>query len=105
MYWPILHVGLQFNINPCYFRKASGPKTLSVKCWQDHSEFRKYLLHSVYANYFYDTSVIFSNSIITYREPFTICIGHDRRTDVIGIDYAMKEIFQILLVESLILKV
>ena len=40
----------------------------------------------VYANYFYDTSVIFSNSIITYSEPFTICIGHDRQTDVIGID-------------------
>ena len=40
----------------------------------------------VYANYFYDTSVIFSNSTITYRELFTICIGHDRRTDVIGID-------------------
>ena len=32
---------------------------------------------TVYANHFYDTSVIFSNSIITYREPFTICIGHD----------------------------
>ena len=44
------------------------------------------MLTLVYANYFYDTSVIFSNSIITYREPFTICIGHDRRTDVIGID-------------------
>ena len=43
--------------------------------------------NTVYANYFYDTSVIFSNSIITYREPFTICIGHDRRTDVIGIDW------------------
>ena len=42
---------------------------------------------TVYANYFYDTSVIFSNSIITYREPFIICIGHDRRTDVIGIDW------------------
>ena len=41
----------------------------------------------MYANYFYDTSVIFSNSIITYRETFTICIGHDRRTDVIGIDW------------------
>ena len=41
----------------------------------------------MYANYFYDTSVIFSNSIITYREPFTICIGHDQRTDVIGIDW------------------
>ena len=41
---------------------------------------------TMYANYFYDTSVIFSNSIITYRETFTICIGHDRRTDVIGID-------------------
>ena len=41
----------------------------------------------VYANYFYDTSVICSNSIIAYREPFTICIGHDRRTDVIGIDW------------------
>ena len=40
----------------------------------------------MYADYFYDTSVIFSNSIITYREPFKICIGHDRRTDVIGID-------------------
>ena len=39
------------------------------------------------ANYFYDTSAIFSNSIITYREPFTICIGHDRQTDVIGIDW------------------
>ena len=43
--------------------------------------------NSVYANYFYDASVIFSNSIITDREPFTICIGHDRRTDVIGIDW------------------
>ena len=42
---------------------------------------------AVYAYYFYDTSVIFSISIITYREPFTICIGHDRRTDVIGIDW------------------
>ena len=41
---------------------------------------------AVYVNHFYDTSVIFSNSIITYREPFTICIGHDRQTDVIGID-------------------
>ena len=40
---------------------------------------------TVYANYFYDTSVIFSNSIIAYREPFTICIGHDKWTDVIGI--------------------
>ena len=40
----------------------------------------------MYANYFYDTLVIFSNSIITYRELFTICIGHDRWTDVIGID-------------------
>ena len=40
----------------------------------------------MYANYFYDTSVIFSNSFITYKEPFRICIGHDRRTDVIGID-------------------
>ena len=27
---------------------------------------------TVYANYFYDTSVIFSNSFITYREPFRI---------------------------------
>ena len=27
---------------------------------------------SVYTNYFYDTSVIFSNFIITYKEPF-IC--------------------------------
>ena len=26
---------------------------------------------TVYTNYFYDTSVIFSNFIITYREPFT----------------------------------
>ena len=42
---------------------------------------------AVYADYFYDTSVIFSNSFITYREPFKICIGHDRRTDVIGIDW------------------
>ena len=42
---------------------------------------------AVYANYFYDTSVIFSNSIIIYREPFKICIGHDRRTDVFGIDW------------------
>ena len=41
---------------------------------------------TVYTNYFYDTSVIFSNYIITYRGPFTICIAHDRRTDVIGID-------------------
>ena len=41
---------------------------------------------SVYANYFYGTSVIFSNSIITYREHFTICIGHDQQTYVIGID-------------------
>ena len=47
---------------------------------------QNFKLMSVYANYFYDTSVIFSNSIITYREPFTICIGHDRGTDVIGID-------------------
>ena len=46
----------------------------------------------VYANYFYDTSVIFSNSIIIYREPFTICIGHDRRTDVIGIDWHAEKI-------------
>ena len=44
----------------------------------------------VYANYFYDTSVIFSNSIITDGEPFTICIGHERRTDVIGIDWMSK---------------
>ena len=44
-------------------------------------------LITVYANYFYDTSVIFSNSIITYREPFIICIGHDRRTNLIGIDW------------------
>ena len=44
----------------------------------------------MYANYFYDTSVIFGNSIITYREPFIICIGHDRRTDVIGIDWSVK---------------
>ena len=42
---------------------------------------------TVYADYFYDTSVIFSNPFITYREPFTICISHDRRTDVIGIDW------------------
>ena len=42
---------------------------------------------AVYANYFYDTLVIFSNYVITYREPFTICIVHDRRTDVIGIDW------------------
>ena len=41
---------------------------------------------TVYANYFYDTSDIFCNSLNTYREHFTICIGHDRRTDVIGID-------------------
>ena len=41
---------------------------------------------SVYANYFYDTLVILSYSIITYLESFTICIGHERRTDVIGID-------------------
>ena len=44
----------------------------------------------VYTNYFYDTSVIFSTFIIAYREPFTdhlICIGHDRRTVVIGIDW------------------
>ena len=27
--------------------------------------------YTVYTNYFYDTSVIFSNFIITYREPFT----------------------------------
>ena len=41
----------------------------------------------VYTNYFDDTSVIFSYFIITYREPSNlICIGHDRRTDVIGID-------------------
>ena len=45
----------------------------------------------MYANYFYDTSVIFSNSIITYRELFTICIGHDRRTDVIGIDWYIHQ--------------
>ena len=32
---------------------------------------------AVYANYFYGTSVIFSNFIITYREPFT-----DQQTDV-----------------------
>ena len=47
---------------------------------------------SVYANYFYDTSVIFSNSFITYREPFRICIGHDRQTDVIGIDCNLSNI-------------
>ena len=50
----------------------------------------------MYANYFYDTSVIFNNSIITYREPFTICIGHDRRTyvhDVIGIDWGQQDVF------------
>ena len=47
---------------------------------------------TVYANYFYDTSVIFSNSFITYREPFRICIGHDRRTDVNGIDCHERKI-------------
>ena len=47
----------------------------------------------MYANYFYNTSVIFSNFIITYREPFTICIGHHRRTDVIGIDCMLKYMF------------
>ena len=55
---------------------------------------------AVYANYFYDTSVIFSNSIITYRETFTICIGHDRRTDVIGIDWEMGELANSRLGES-----
>ena len=54
--------------------------TFKVECLITFKKF------SVYANYFYDTSVIFSNSFITYREPFRICIGHDRRTDVIGID-------------------
>ena len=44
------------------------------------------LTHSEATNYFYDTSVIFSNFIITYRSDL-ICIGHDRRTDVIGIDF------------------
>ena len=44
------------------------------------------LYFSVCQYYFYDTSVIFSNSIIYYREPFAICIGHDRLTNVIGID-------------------
>ena len=29
---------------------------------------------AVYANYFYDTSVIFSNSFITYREPFRFAL-------------------------------
>ena len=48
----------------------------------------------VYANYFYDTSVIFSNSFITYREPFRICIGYDRRTDVIGIDWFSMNLFR-----------
>ena len=28
------------------------------------------LQSAVYTNYFYDTSVIFSNFIITYKEPF-----------------------------------
>ena len=52
---------------------------------------------AVYPYYFYDTSVIFSNSIITFREPFTICIGHDRRTDVIGIDCNRRSVVHILL--------
>ena len=43
----------------------------------------------MYANYFYDTSVIFSNSIIT------ICIGHDRRTDVIGLDCVPKQRYKL----------
>ena len=48
----------------------------------------------MYANYFYDTSVFFDNSIIYYREPFTICIGHDRRTDVIDIDCDSEKVKQ-----------
>ena len=54
---------------------------------QKSENYQMYPLITVYANYFYDTSVInFSNSFITYRESFRICIGHDRRTNVIGID-------------------
>ena len=30
-----------------------------------------YMSKAVYTNYFYDTSIIFSNFVITYREPFT----------------------------------
>ena len=41
--------------------------------------------------YFNDTSIIFSNFIITYRETFyrsdLICIGRDRQTYVIDIDW------------------
>ena len=52
----ILHCMLQFHTGEnlhgiSYTRKRDGP------------------MIAVYANYFYDTSVIFSNSIITYREP------------------------------------
>ena len=59
---------------------------LYFKMWSKYALFWILTLTTVYANYFYDTSVIFSNSFITYREPFRICIGHNRRTDVIGID-------------------
>ena len=60
-------------------------QTLNAAHWFPLVERHKndaYTPNAVYANYFYDTSVIFSNSISTYREPFKICIGHDRRTDV-----------------------
>ena len=44
---------------------------------------------TVYTNYFYDTwsfSVILSSHIGTFHRSALICISHDRRTNVIGID-------------------
>ena len=47
---------------------------VKVELWQmdrhmyPWTDWKKHI--TVYANYFYDTSDIFSNSIITYREPF-----------------------------------
>ena len=71
----------------CIYPGALARFAKHSRFFLSHDNLKKKINISVYANYFYDTSVIFSNYIITYREPFTICIGHDRRTDVIGIDW------------------
>ena len=42
-----------------------------INFYEDQKEVGVHTSISVYTNYFYDTSVIFSNLIITYREPFT----------------------------------
>ena len=53
--------------------------------------------YAVYTNYFYDTSVIFSNflssHIGTFHRSDLIFISHDRRTDVIGIDCLCSILF------------